>query len=152
MTPTYALKGMRSTGDFHTMWHHNDSKEHNESILVHQSVSHIYPEGELQVELVEKIDAYWLIAELPDIRQDDITIQVNGDVLSILGEWPEEAATGSAAPCIRPYRSFARQFRLDEPVDDGAVSMTYIDGVFAVCVPKLAPLQLALPAQVLVES
>jgi HSP20 family molecular chaperone IbpA len=152
MTQTYALKGMLSTGDFHTMWHHHNSMEQDESILVHQSVSHIYPEGELQVEFVEKIDAYWLIAELPDIRQDDITIQVNGDVLSILGEWPEEAVACSSVPCIRPYRSFARQFRLDEPVDDGAISMTYTDGVLAVCVPKLAPLQAALPAQVLVES
>lgn len=152
MTRTYALQGMRSAGDFHTMWHHNDGMDHDESILVHQSVSHIYPEGELQVEFVEKTEAYWLIAALPGIQQDDITIQVDDDLLCILGEWPEEATACGSAQLVRPYRSFARQFRLDEPVDGDAISMTYADGVLAMCVPKLAPLEAVRPTEALVES
>jgi HSP20 family molecular chaperone IbpA len=151
MTQGYALKGMRSTNDFDTMWH-NQGGDNQGAILAHQTVAHIYPEGELQVEFVEKINAYWLIAELPDIQQDDITICVDGDVLSILGEWPEEVAMRGSAKLIRPYRSFARQFRLDEPVDAEAITMTYTDGVLAVCVPKFAQPQAATPTHELVEN
>ncbi|WP_179131615.1 Hsp20/alpha crystallin family protein [Candidatus Entotheonella palauensis] len=139
MTYAYALKGMRSLGDFHCMWYPNDSMNPHESVLAHQTVSHIYPEGELQVEFVEKTDAYWLIAELPDIQQDDITVGVEGDTLSLLGEWPEEAAANGSAQLVRPYRAFARKFQLDEPVEADAISMTYSEGILAVCVPKQVP-------------
>ena len=152
MTRAYALKGMRSLGDFHRMGYPNDSMNSHESVLAHQTVSHIYPEGELQVEFVEKTDAYWLIAELPDIQQDDMTVGVAGDTLSILGEWPEETAASGSTQLIRPYRAFARQFRLDEPVEAEALSMTYSDGVLAVSVPKQSPSATETPAYELVES
>jgi HSP20 family molecular chaperone IbpA len=152
MTQTYELKGMRSMGDFRTMWNQNDSMDRNDAILAHPTMAHIYPEGELQVEFVEKTDAYWLIAELPGIQQDDITIQVDGEILSIVGEWAEEAARRDSAHLIRPYRVFARQFRLGEPVETDTISMTYADGVLAVCVPKLARSQAGSTSHVLVES
>lgn len=152
MTQTYALKGMRSLGDFRTMWNQGNNPGRDDSILAHQTMAHIYPEGDFQVEFVEKTDAYWLIAELPNIQQDDVTMQVNGDVLAIVGEWPEEATNRDSAQLIRPYRMFARQFRLEEPVEVEAISTTYTDGVLAVCVPKLAPSQAESSALALVES
>jgi len=152
MTQTYALKGMRSLGDFRAMWNQNDSINRDDSILAHQTMAHVYPGGEVQVEFVEKTDAYWLIAELPNIQQDDLTVQVDGEILSIVGEWPEEATARDSAQLIRPYRMFARQFRLDEPVEADAISSTYIDGVLAVCVPKLVLPQAESPSHVLVES
>lgn len=152
MTQRYALKGMRSAGDFDTMWHSNDSLDNHEAILAHQTVAHIYPESELQIEFVEKIDAYWLMAEMPDIQQDDITIRIDGQNLSILGEWPETASTCGTGKPVRPYRAFARQFNLDEPVDADAITMTYTDGVLAVCIPKLTSSQAYMPAPLLVEN
>jgi HSP20 family protein len=152
MTQAYALKGMRSLGDFRTMWNQGNSVGRDDSILAHQTMAHIYPEGELQVELIEKMDAYWFIADLPNIQQDDVTIQVSGEVLSIVGEWPEEATARDAAPLVRPYRMFARQFRLEEPVEAETISTTYTDGLLAVCVPKLAPSQAESPSLELVES
>ena len=146
MTQAYALRGMRSLGDFRTMWNQGNSAGCDASILAHQTMAHIYPEGELQVELIEKTDAYWLIAELPNIQQDDVTMQVSGAVLSIVGEWPEEATAHDSAQLVRPYRMFARQFRLEEPVAAETLSTTYTDGLLAVCVPKLAPSQVESPS------
>jgi HSP20 family protein len=152
MIQAQALKGLRSLGDFRTMWNQGNSPDRDDSILAHQTIAHIYPEGELQVEFVEKADAYWLIAELPNIQQDDVTIQVNGEVLSIVGEWPEEATARDSAQLVRPYRMFARQFRLEEPVEAETISTTYTDGLLAVCVPKLAQAQAESPSLELVES
>ena len=152
MTQTYALKGMRSLGDFRTMWNQGNSPDRGDSILAHQTMAHIYPEGELQVEFIEKADAYWLIAELPNIQQDDVTIHLNGEVLSIVGEWPEEATARDSAQLGRPYRMFARQFKLEEPVEAETISTTYTDGLLAVCVPKLASSQAESPSLELVES
>jgi HSP20 family protein len=149
MTQAYALKGMRSLGDFRTRY---DSADCDDSILAHQTMAHIYPEGELQVEFIERTDAYWLIAELPNIQQDDVTIQVSGEVLSIVGEWPEEATACDSAQLVRPYRKFARQFRLAEPVEVEAISTTYTDGVLSVCVPKLARAKAASPSLALAEN
>lgn len=154
MTQAYALKGMRSPGDFRTTQHQNNEEgtNHRASILAHKTLSHIYPEGEVQVEFVEKTGAYWLIAELPDIQQDDVTIQVDGQTLMLHCEWPEAGAVDDQAQFVRPYRAFARQFELDEPVEAEAISMTYTDGVLAVCVPKLAPSHEEPLTHLLVES
>ena len=131
MTQAYALNGMRSISDFEAMRQDGE----NGAILTHQSVSHVYPAGELQMEFVEKTEAYWLIVELPDIQQDDITIRVDGNVLTILGEWPEDAS--GSAQLVRPQRAFARQFKLEAPVQADAIMMTYSDGELIVCAPKL---------------
>jgi HSP20 family molecular chaperone IbpA len=47
---------------------------------------------------------------------------------------------------------FARQFRLEEPVEAETISTTYTDGLLAVCVPKLAQAQAESPSLELVES
>ena len=142
MTQAYALNGMRSMGDFEAMWR----EEEKGAILTHQSVSHTYPAGELQMEFVEKTEAYWLIIEMPEIQQDDITIRVDGDVLTIHGEWPE--TDSGATQLARPQRAFARQFKLQAPVQADAITMTYTDGELIVCAPKLE----AAPAHELAAS
>ena len=152
MTQTYGVQGMRSMSDFDTMWKQSDGMDQNDAILARRPMAHLYPEGELQVELVEKTDAYWLIAELPGMQQDDITIQVDGEILSIIGEWAQEATIGDSAQRMRPCRGFARRFRLDKPVETDTLSMTYADGVLTVCVPKLAPVQTGSLSHALVES
>ena len=152
MIQANVLKGMRSTGDFLTMWYDAENMDQQGAVLAHQTVSHIYPEGELQVEFVEKTDAYWLIAELPDIQRDDITIRVEGDMLSIHGEWPEATSDSGSVQVDRPRQAFARQFKLEEPVEADHISVTYADGELAVCVPKMVSATAESPAQMLVES
>ena len=152
MTYPYTSTGMRSLSDVFTMGYADDIGDHLEAVLAHQSLVYVYPDGELQVEFVEKPDAYWLMTELPGLQQDDITVRVDGDRLSVLVEWPETTDVSGSTPLIRPYRAFARQLQLDEPVDADAISMTYTEGVLAVCVPKRVSSQADLWSHVMVAS
>ena len=138
MRSSFASKGMRSPSDFLDLWHVDDNADGLESPLAHHSLAYVYPGGEIQVEFVEKTDAYWLRAELPGLQQDDITVRVDGDRLSLHAEWAESAGMGASSPLHRPYRAFARQFKLEEPVEANDWSMTYTDEVLRVRVPKLA--------------
>ncbi len=152
MTSVHAFKSLRSLSDSFTMWHSDGRGDHPEAILAHQSLACVYPHGEFQIEFVEKTDAYELIAELPGLQQDDITVRVDGDRLSILGEWPETTDIIGSSQLIRPYRAFSRQFQLDEPVEADAISMIYTDEVLTVYVPKLGASQAGLWSHVMVES
>lgn len=141
MSSTHVLKDLRSPRDFFTMWHSDENRDHPEAILVHQSLAYLYLGGEPQVEFVEKTDAYRLTAELPELQQDDITVRVEGDRLYVIVEWPETADMSASSQAIRPYRTFARRFQLDEPVEAEDLSMAYRDGVLTVYVPKLVSSQ-----------
>ena len=101
---------------------------------------------------IEQTDAYWLIADLPGLQQDDITVRVDGNRLSILVEWPETTDISGSSQLVRPHRAFSGQFQLDELVDADAISMTYTEGVLSVCAPKLAAAQAELGAHVMVAS
>ncbi len=152
MTDACAPKGMRFLSDFFTMGHADDKGDHLKAVLAHQSLVYVYPGGELQVEFVEQTDAYWLIAELPGLQQDDITVRVDGNRLSVLVEWPETTDVSGSPQINRPHRAFSCQFQLDELVDADSISMTYTDGVLSVCVPKLAASQAELWSHVMVAG
>ena len=149
MTQAYALNSMRSMGDFEAMRLDDERMARYHHVFAQQSMSEVYPAGELQVEFVEKTEAYWLIAKLPGIQQDDITIRVDGGVFTILGEWGERSEDDNGAgQRKRPQRAFARQFKLSAPVRADAITMAYIDGELTVCAPKLE----TAPAHALAES
>jgi HSP20 family molecular chaperone IbpA len=128
---------MRSRRDFHATWCRGASSWGDASVLGHEPLSHLYGVDEPEVELVEKNDAYWLIAELAGMHQDDITVRVDANILTLQGEWPKAEPTQGGATLVRPCRSFARRFVLEEPVEPDAISVTYVDGALAVCIRKM---------------
>lgn len=152
MTSVHALENIHSLSDGFTTWYADDERAYPETILAHQSLAYVYPDGEVQVEFVEQANAYWLVAKLPGLQQDDMTIRVDDNQLSIFGEWPDITDVSDSPRLVRPHRTFARQFQLDEPVDADAISTTYQDEVLSVYVPKLAVSQAESWSHVMVES
>ena len=78
-----------------------------------------------------------LKAELPDMKEEEIVLTVEGNTLTLRGEKKLDAeVTGEQFHRIeRSYGSFARTFALPPTVDAGKVSAEYKAGVLTVRLP-----------------
>jgi HSP20 family protein len=92
------------------------------------------------VEVVENEKTIEVTAELPGMTADDIEVNLQNNVLAIRGEKKEEKREGEKEPFVyeRYYGSFQRTFTLPAPVDEGAVSADFRDGVLKIHLPKTA--------------
>ena len=86
---------------------------------------------ETQNELVVK-------ADLPEVKQEDIAINLENGVLSLKGERKFERKEDKAGyhRMERGYGSFARNFAIPETVDPEKVQAAFKDGVLTVTLPK----------------
>jgi HSP20 family protein len=90
------------------------------------------------MDLVETDDSYVLTADLPGLGQDDISLEFEGDVLTLSGErrsGHEERKEGYYR-LERAAGSFSRSLTLPEGVDPDAVKATFDKGVLEVRIPK----------------
>jgi HSP20 family protein len=87
---------------------------------------------------VRETDAeYVVMIDLPGVKADDVTIEVNDQVLTISGSRaPWEA--GEAQLVERPFGSFTRTLTLPKGVNDDQIVASYHDGVLELHVPKPA--------------
>lgn len=90
------------------------------------------------VDITEDDKEYLIKAELPEMKKEDIKINVQDDVLSISGERKyEQDEKGKKYHRIeRAYGSFLRSSTLPQDADGSKVTATYKDGVLAIHLPK----------------
>lgn len=90
------------------------------------------------VDTYEKDDSIMIKAELPGVKKDDVSIDVNNNVLSIKGERKDEEnmEEGDYYRRERFYGNFQRAFTLPENVDTDKIEASFKDGVLEVKVPK----------------
>ena len=81
---------------------------------------------------------YIIDAEMPGVAKDDIKLDLNDDVLSILVERNDEKndEKGNYIRRERRYGSCSRSFRVDNIKQDG-ISAKFDNGVLSVSLPKL---------------
>ena len=86
----------------------------------------------------EAEDGYYVEVDLPGIKKEDISIDVNDNVLSISGEREvkEEHRENEYYKVESRYGSFERQFTLPEDVDAEKIEALSKDGVLEVKIPK----------------
>ena len=91
------------------------------------------------VDITEDEKEYLVKAELPELKKEEITINVHDDILSISGERKyEQEDTGKKYHRVeRSYGSFMRSFTLPENADGSKVTAEYKDGVLHIHLPKL---------------
>jgi HSP20 family protein len=85
----------------------------------------------------ETVDEYLVVADLPGVRSEDVTIEVDDRVLTISGS-RAPVETGEPQLVERPYGSFARTLTLPQGVDADAIEAGYHDGVLELRIPKPA--------------
>jgi len=89
------------------------------------------------VDVHETEDEYLVKVDLPGVKADDVSVEVNENVLSLSGSRvPEE--TGQAQLIERPYGSFVRTLTLPQGVDSDSIEAGYQDGVLELRIPKPA--------------
>jgi len=89
-------------------------------------------------DLIESETHYVLRADLPGVSEDDISIELDHDVLTISGERKAETReqTGGYVRVERVSGSFRRSVRLPKGVDAEAITAAFDNGVLEVSVPK----------------
>ena len=92
------------------------------------------------VDIQETDKEYLIKAELPDVKREDVKVEVLDGVLSIQGERTrEKEEKGKKFHKIeRAYGTFVRQFALPTEVDPANVQADYKDGMLNVHLPKTA--------------
>ena len=90
------------------------------------------------VDIFETENEWVLKADLPDVKMDDIDIQIENGTLTLKGDRKFERANGGKGyqRVERSYGTFARYFSLPETVDSEQVRADYSAGVLTVTLPK----------------
>ena len=91
-----------------------------------------------QVDIVEDEKEYLIKADLPEMRKDEIKVQVENGVLSVSGErkTEKEEKNKKFHRIERSYGHFERSFTVPEDADGAKVKAEFKDGVLQVHLPK----------------
>jgi HSP20 family protein len=89
------------------------------------------------VDVHETEEEYLVKVDLPGVKADDVSVEVNDNVLSISGSRAADE-TGQAQLVERPYGSFVRTLTLPQGVDSDSIEAGYRDGVLELRIPKPA--------------
>ncbi|HET8721758.1 MAG TPA: Hsp20/alpha crystallin family protein [Nitrospira sp.] len=90
------------------------------------------------VDITEDDKEYVVKAEIPEMKKEDIKINVHDDVLTMSGErkYEKEEKGKKYHRVERAYGSFMRSFALPEDADGSKISAEYKDGLLKVHLPK----------------
>ena len=101
--------------------------------------------------ITEDADNYYVRAELPGLKAEDLDISVTGDTLSIAGErkMPVEDEKAQYHRREREAGKFSRIVSLPAQVDTGKVAAHCTDGILTVVLPKAEAVK---PRQVSVKA
>lgn len=89
-------------------------------------------------DIIEKDKEYIVKADLPEVKKDDIDVNIADGVLTIKGERRSEKETGEEADRRREtfHGVFERRFTVPDDVDTAGVSADCKDGVLRVRLPR----------------
>jgi HSP20 family protein len=101
--------------------------------------------------ITEDKDSYYVRAELPGLKAEDLELSVTGDTLSIAGErkFPVEDENAQYHRREREAGKFSRIVSLPGQLNTGKVEATCTDGVLTVMLPKAEE---AKPRQIAVKA
>ncbi|SCK58097.1 HSP20 family protein [Variovorax sp. HW608] len=106
----------------------------------------------MRIDVTENEKAFNVKADIPGVKKEDISIKVEGHIVSIDAETKSEKETRGEGDKVlrseRYYGSISRTFSLGQDVDDTKVQAKYADGVLTLELPKKAP---ATASKILIE-
>ncbi len=93
------------------------------------------------VDIYETPEMFVVKADLPEVKEQDISINVHGDHLRISGERRLQREGRHYHQVERCYGRFSRGFALPDAVDKDNIKATLTDGILKVILPKKAPIK-----------
>lgn len=94
---------------------------------------------EMRIEVRETAGEYLVQAEMPGVRKDDISVQIDGNRVSISAEVKRENSTESDERVLRNerfYGTLARSFALAQELDESRAQARFDNGVLMLTLPK----------------
>lgn len=91
------------------------------------------------VDIVENEKEFLIKAELPEVKKEDIKVNVDNGVLTLSGERSYEKSDEKAHRTERFYGSFSRSFTLPENVNKEDILAENKDGMLYLHLPKAKP-------------
>lgn len=88
------------------------------------------------VDLLETADSYVIVAELPGVSRDDLSISMHDDGRLTVAGVRRERASEEYHRVERGHGVFSRTFHLPVPVDADRITADLRDGVLTVTCPK----------------
>jgi HSP20 family protein len=96
----------------------------------------------VRIDVTEHDGEYKVLADLPGVKKEQISVQIDGDQVSISAEVRGEREEKDGERVLHSERYFgkvARAFRLAEEVDEAKAVAKFTDGVLELTLPKKAP-------------
>ncbi|MBU0508972.1 Hsp20/alpha crystallin family protein [bacterium] len=91
------------------------------------------------VDIVENPDGFEIHAELPGVKEEDVNITLDNNVLTLSGEKKQEVREenkGNYCRIERSYGRFERSFSLPNTIKAENVRASFEDGVLRITLPK----------------
>jgi len=98
----------------------------------------------MKVEVKERDAAFVIHAEIPGVRKEDIHVNIDGPLVSIVAERKQEREVKEGERVLRSERHYgkvSRSFQLSQDVDDAQAGAKFVDGVLELTLPKKAAAQ-----------
>lgn len=94
--------------------------------------------GGVPMDIYEKPDAFYIRAALPGVREEDVDLSIERDVVTLKGTIRNDHQGENTKVYLleTPYGSFTRSVRLPETCDSNAVDAQFDRGVLTVRIPK----------------
>jgi HSP20 family protein len=92
-----------------------------------------------KVDIEESADKFLIKAEMPGIKKEDLSVELEGDILTIKAEHKEEKEEKKEGKVIRRERrtgSYLRSFNVGQGVSEKDITGEFVDGVLRLTVPK----------------
>ncbi len=91
-----------------------------------------------QVDVYETAESIVLTADLPGMKENEVDISVEGNLLTIKGERKKEQEVQEKDyfRIERSYGTFTRSFSLPPTVDSGKIDASFSRGVLKITLPK----------------
>ena len=89
-----------------------------------------------RVNIVDTKDGYVLETEMPGVNKEGLTVNVEGNVLTLEGRRAAQTVTGNLVYRESRPVSFRRVFELDTDVDAARISARITQGLLTVQLPK----------------
>ena len=95
----------------------------------------------MKLDVVEDEKAFMVKADLPGVKKEDISVEVEGNQVSITAETRRETEEKKGETVVHSERYFGRQSRsfiLSSDIDRDNVQAKFTDGVLELTLPKTA--------------
>ena len=97
--------------------------------------------AQFRMDVTENDKEYQVLAEIPGVKKEDISVIINGNEVAVSAEVTHEkdVKDGETLLCSeRYYGKIQRAFTLGQEVDEATAQAKYTDGVLELTLPKQA--------------